>query len=200
MIKVLFQISLDDQKRIVDDLRKCIALAPLFQKTMPTGQKFKYLCTSTGKFGWLSDEKGYRYERKHPQTGKPFPAVPESVLAVCHAAIGIANELPDFQPESCLINYYQADGKLGLHQDNTEKALTRPIISISLGDDCEFLAGGMKRNDPTESIILHSGDVLIMSREHRMCFHGVKRIIPNTAPAGLLKSGGRINLTIRQVE
>ena len=43
MIKVLFQIGLEDQKKIVEELRQCIALAPLFQKTMPTGQKFNYL-------------------------------------------------------------------------------------------------------------------------------------------------------------
>ena len=74
------------------------------------------------------------------------------------------------------------------------------MISISLGDDCLFTIGGLERSDKKHDLILHSGDVLIMAEEHRLVFHGVKRILPGTAPLELkLQQHGRINVTVRQV-
>ncbi|MEG4803561.1 alpha-ketoglutarate-dependent dioxygenase AlkB [Microcoleus sp. ARI1-B5] len=118
-------------------------------------------------------------------------------------AVHVANSVdePTYIPDTCLINYYPASSrsKLGLHQDNSELNLKPAIISISLGDDCEFVVGGTLRSDPLQSITLRSGDILVMHGSSRLAYHGVKRIIPNTAPTGLLKNNGRLNLTIRQV-
>jgi alkylated DNA repair protein (DNA oxidative demethylase) len=101
-------------------------------------------------------------------------------------------------PHTCLVNFYPAkSGKLGLHQDNSEFNQKPPIISISLGNDAVFLLGGKNRNDKTEEIILKSGDVIVLSGESRLAFHGIKKVIPNTS--NILKQDGRINLTIRQV-
>ena len=103
------------------------------------------------------------------------------------------------QPESALINWYGEDGSLGLHQDKTEKCLA-PVISVSIGDDCLFTVGGLERSNRKHDLRLHSGDVLIMAEEHRLVFHGVKRILPNTAPVELeFRQPGRVNITIRQV-
>jgi alkylated DNA repair protein (DNA oxidative demethylase) len=101
------------------------------------------------------------------------------------------------EPEACLVNFYSDDAKMGLHQDRDEKNLDAPVLSISLGNACLFRVGGIQRTDRTLSFKLSSGDVVLLGGEGRLCFHGVDRIYPTTST--LLKSGGRINLTLRRV-
>lgn len=198
MIEVVLKLDIEQQNQLINLCRNIISDAPLFQKTMPNGAKFKYLCTSAGQYGWLSDRKGYRYEEQHPVTKTNFPPMPKMISDIAIQAAEFADE--SIIPESALINWYAEDGKLGLHVDKTENC-DAPVVSISLGDDCVFTIGGLKRTDKKRDVILNSGDVLVMSGEHRYCYHGVKKIIPNTAPKLLdVNSGGRINITIRQVD
>lgn len=197
MFEVIRQLTLEEQIALTEICRDIVKQAPLFQKTMPTGGIFHYLCTSVGEYGWLSDKKGYRYETQHPVAGAAFPPIPPliheiAVQAVAHYGLTI-------RPETALINWYAADGNLGLHQDKTEVSRA-PVVSISLGDDALFIKGGMQRSDPKETIILKSGDVLVMGAEHRLAYHGIKKILPGTAPLALgFKQAGRINITVRQV-
>jgi alkylated DNA repair protein (DNA oxidative demethylase) len=86
---------------------------------------------------------------------------------------------------------------MGLHQDRDEQDLDAPVVSLSLGDTCLFRIGGTKRNDPTQSFRLASGDALVFGGKARLAFHGVDRIMPGTST--LLPEGGRINLTLRRV-
>ena len=86
---------------------------------------------------------------------------------------------------------------MGLHQDRDEADFTEPVVSISLGDDGLFRMGGTERGDPTESLWLNSGDVVVMGAASRLCFHGIDRIKPGTST--LLENGGRLNLTLRVV-
>ena len=95
------------------------------------------------------------------------------------------------------MNYYAGNARMGLHQDRDEQNLEAPVLSVSLGDTCLFRYGGHSRSDPTGSIKLDSGDVILLSGESRMIFHGVDRIYPGTS--ALLKDNGRINLTLRRV-
>jgi alkylated DNA repair protein (DNA oxidative demethylase) len=152
--------------------------------------------TNLGPLGWVSDRDGYRYQATHPETGKPWPPIPEMVLDLWR---GVA-DYPD-EPEACLVNYYAAGTRMGLHQDRDEEDFSAPVVSISLGDACLFRIGGLKRNDPTRSLRLSSGDVVVLGGESRLAFHGVDRIYPGTST--LLKDwfpdGGRINLTLRRV-
>ena len=166
---------------------------------MPTGQKFNCSQTSCGIVGWLSDRKGYRYSSINPVNNQPFAAMPTELIDIAQSLAKLVGEF-DYQPETCLINFYPANGKskLGLHQDNTEQNLKPCIISISLGDDCSFVVGSNRsRKDPLDGILLRSGDVLILHGDSRLAYHGVQRIIPKTSD--LLKNNGRLNLTIRQV-
>lgn len=197
MIEVVHKLNIDTQNEILEDCRAIVQKAPLFQKTMPTGANFKYLCTSAGDYGWLSDRKGYRYEQIHPITQRQFPPIPPTIY---NLSIEIVERLGlSIKPQSALINWYSEGSTLGLHQDRTEESLA-PVVSFSIGDDCIFTIGGLKRTGKKHNIILHSGDVLVMSEEHRLVFHGVKKIIPNTTPIGLnIKQSGRINITVRQV-
>ncbi len=163
---------------------------------MPTGQSFNYSMTNCGDLGWVADRHGYRYQQVHPETFNRFPAMPQVIR---NLAITLAKETgnDDFYPQSCLINLYGKGEKLGMHKDNTEDNLTAPIISVSLGDTGIFVLGGLLRTDETRQYIVQSGDVIVMGGESRNFFHAFKGTVPNTSK--LLKNGGRLNLTIRQV-
>jgi len=148
--------------------------------------------SNCGSLGWISDERGYRYESTHPQSGRPWPAIPDLLLRLWDDVA----QYPD-PPEACLINYYGPTAKMGLHQDRDEADFSAPVVSLSLGDSCLFRVGGGKRSDPTRSFRLNSGDVLVLAGEARLAFHGVDRIYAQTST--LLSEGGRINLTMRRV-
>ena len=53
-----------------------------------------------------------------------------------------------------------------------------PVVSVSLGDDGLFRIGNLTRGGKTESIWLHSGDVVVMGGEARLTYHGIDRIRP----------------------
>jgi len=106
-----------------------------------------------------------------------------------------------FDPDLCILNHYDAEGRMGLHQDKDESeesiAAGLPVVSVSLGDTARFLFGGLKRRDPIEARLLESGDAFVFGGPARLRYHGVSRIIPGTAPAELGVTG-RFNLTFRQ--
>jgi alkylated DNA repair protein (DNA oxidative demethylase) len=181
------------QAAILAAVRAGLAAAPPFRPVMPrTGRPFSVEMTNFGRLGWVSDRQGYRYQPLHPATGNPWPAIPESVLSVWRSVADW-----DGDPEACLVNLYGPQARMGLHQDRDEIELSAPVVSISLGDDALFRAGGATRGGPTDAVRLHSGDVLAMGGESRLCHHGVARIFPGTST--LLGEPGRINLTLRRV-
>ena len=198
---VLFRnrLSPAEQHAILDEVERIIAEAPLFRPQMPTGPTMINSLTNCGPLGWISDRRGYRYEPAHPLTGKPWPPIPRTVL-VCAESLTREAGLGDYAPDACLVNRYEASGKLSLHRDYDEADFKWPIVSFSFGNDAVFLLGGMKRNDPTTPITLHSGDVLVLGGPSRLRYHGVRRIRPGTSPIahGVLPEGGRINLTLRR--
>lgn len=182
------------QEALVAAIRQVVTEAPLFVPRMPkTGKPMSVRMTNCGSLGWMTDkERGYRYQSTHPETGRPWPAIPEVLLALWKDVSGF-----DKPPEACLVNFYDLDAKMGLHQDRDENEFGAPVVSVSLGDQCLFRVGGVSRNDPTRSFRLSSGDVFVFGGESRLIFHGVDRIYPDTST--LLKNAGRINLTLRRV-
>ena len=186
-------LSPERQKNVVAALREIIALAPLFAPTMPrSGKPFSVRMTNCGSLGWVSDSAGYRYQPNHPVTGRHWPAIPAAIASLW------AELLPEAAaPEACLVNYYSADAKMGLHQDRDERALDTPVLSLSLGDAARFRLGGALRNAPTRAFPLRSGDAFTFGGPSRLAFHGVDRIEPGTS--ALLPEGGRFNLTLRRV-
>jgi len=170
-----------------------IARAPLFVPRMPkTGKPFSVRMTNCGPLGWVSDEAGYRYQPTHPETGAPWPPMPESLRAAWRELGGYPHE-----PQACLVNVYAPTARMSLHQDRDEEDFAAPVVSLSLGETCLFRLGGTTRDAPTRSFRLASGDALVLGGEARLALHGVDRIIPGTST--LLPDGGRINLTLRRV-
>lgn len=182
------------QAALLAALRRVIAEAPLFTPTMPrSGKPMSVRMTNCGPLGWVTDkQRGYRYQPTHPQTGKPWPAIPPMLLALWDEAARY--KAP---PEACLVNYYVGNAKMGLHQDKDEEDFAAPVLSVSLGDTGIFRVGGRSRKDPTETYELESGDVVVLGGEDRLAYHGIDRILPGTSD--LLPEGGRINLTLRRV-
>lgn len=183
----------EGQKRLLAAVRGIFAAAPLFTPRMPkSGRPFTVRMSNCGPLGWVSDERGYRYQATHPGNGRPWPAMPAMLLALWDALARYPHP-----PEACLINYYRPGAKMGLHQDRDEADFDAPVVSISLGDSCLFRVGGEKRSDPSRSFRLNSGDIVVLGGDARLAFHGVDRIYPGTSR--LLAEGGRLNLTLRRV-
>jgi alkylated DNA repair protein (DNA oxidative demethylase) len=182
------------QEALVEAVRDIVRDAPLYVPAMPkTGKEMSVRMTNCGPLGWVTDkEGGYRYQPLHPVTGKPWPPIPEMLLALWREVSGYPHP-----PEACLVNFYADTAKMGLHQDRDEADLAAPVVSVSLGDECLFRVGGSSRQARTVSFRLQSGDVVVLGGESRLAFHGVDRIYPSTS--ALLKNGGRINLTLRRV-
>jgi alkylated DNA repair protein (DNA oxidative demethylase) len=158
-----------------------------------TGKPMSVRMTNCGALGWVTDrERGYRYQATHPVTDRPWPAMPPRLLALWDELA-----LYPHPPEACLVNFYDDDARMGLHQDRDEADLAAPVLSISLGDACLFRIGQTRRDGPTVSLRLESGDVVVLGGEGRLCFHGVDRIYPMSST--LLPKGGRLNLTLRRV-
>lgn len=177
------------QAALVSDLRAVVAAAPLFHPETQSGRRMSVRMTSAGAVGWVSDRRGYRYDPHHP-SGGTWPPIPARLLTLWRA-----HARADVLPDTALVNFYGPGARMGLHQDRDEADLTRPVLSVSLGDDALFRIGGTTRGGPTVSHWLRSGDVLVLEGASRLAFHGIDRLRPGTST--LLAQGGRINVTMR---
>ncbi|WP_186388722.1 alpha-ketoglutarate-dependent dioxygenase AlkB [Stappia sp. TSB10P1A] len=181
------------QKDLLEEIRAVVAVAPLFTPAMPrTGTPFSVRMTNCGALGWVSDRAGYRYQPEHPLTGEPWPAMPPRLLDLWRQ---LTPEAPP--PEACLVNFYGPKARMGLHQDRDEATFEAPVISVSLGATALFRIGGRSRKDPTRSLRLASGDVVVLGGAARLAYHGIDRLLPGTST--LVRGDGRINLTLRRV-
>jgi alkylated DNA repair protein (DNA oxidative demethylase) len=181
------------QEKLLAVLREVMRRAPVYTPHMPkSGRPLSVRMTNCGPLGWMTDAGGYRYQPHHPETGEPWPPIPEILLAAWRDLSRYPHA-----PEACLVNIYGPAARMGLHQDRDEEDMTAPVVSLSLGDSCLFRIGGDKRTDRTRAFRLASGDAVVLGGHARLAFHGVDRIIPGTST--LLPEGGRINLTLRRV-
>ncbi|MGP6089022.1 alpha-ketoglutarate-dependent dioxygenase AlkB family protein [Antarctobacter jejuensis] len=178
------------QEALVARLREVLAVAPLFTPMTRRGPMTVRM-SAAGRFGWISDRRGYRYEERHPD-GMAWPPIPDEVLAIWSAVSGCER-----MPECCLINWYGEGARMGLHRDEDEANFAFPVVSVSLGDEGLFRMGNPERGGRTQSIWLKSGDVVVMGGAARLSHHGVDRI--RFGSSTLLPKGGRINLTLRVV-
>ncbi len=171
-----------------------IAEAPLVRPVTPWGKPMSVRMTSAGRLGWVIERGKYRYAARHPETGEPWPPIPSSVLEVWRTVSGW-----DGDPDCCLVNWYGEGARMGLHRDadEGEAGFAAPVVSISLGDPARFRMGGTSRKDPTESVVLTSGDVVVMGGAARLAYHGIDRVL--FGADDLLAGHGRINLTLRVV-
>ena len=169
-------------------------LAPFRHLITPGGFRMSVAMTNCGSVGWVSDEKGYRYDPIDPETRQPWPPMPEPFRELATRAASVGG-FENFAPDACLINRYKPGARLTLHQDKDERDFTAPIVSISLGLPAIFLFGGLTRNERPRRIRLESGDVVIWGGPSRLAFHGVAPLANGEHP---LTGRIRINLTFRK--
>ncbi len=189
-------LPLDEQRTLVERCRTLID-ASGYVPTVRGGGKMHVRMMCLGRH-W--NPLTYRYEAtRSDHDGLPAPPVPadwRTLAARAAADAGFA-----CAPDICLINFYDGDGRMGVHQDKDESPASiadgAPVVSLSLGDTARFLFGGLKRRDPVEALFLESGDAFVFGGPARLRYHGVSRILAGTAPAAL-RLDGRFNLTFRQ--
>jgi DNA oxidative demethylase len=192
------RLSVVDQAALVDRCRALIdGAVPGYVPVVRGGGTMHVRMLCLGRH-W--NGKTYRYETHRSDFDNlPAPPLPPDFAEL---ARGIAEAAGmTLAADLCILNYYDADGRMGLHQDKDESepsiAAGLPVVSISLGDSARFMFGGGRRKDPVEARLLESGDAFVFGGPARLRFHGVSRIVPDTAPPELgLK--GRFNLTFRQ--
>lgn len=191
-------LTIAEQLSIVDRCRALVdGPVPAYVPIVRGGGKMHVRMLCLGRH-W--NGKTYQYEETRSDfDGLPAPPLPDEFKALADriaASVGMP-----LDADLCILNYYDADGRMGLHQDKDESrdsiAAGVPVVSVSLGDTARFLFGGLRRRDPIESRLLRSGDAFVFGGPARLRYHGVSRILPGTAPRELALTG-RFNLTFRQ--
>ena len=178
---------------LLSAIEAVIAAAPLRRMLTPGGLAMSVAMTNCGGLGWVSDRAGYRYAPLDPLSGNAWPALPAAFASLAASAAAPAG-FPGFAPDVCLVNEYTPGTRLSLHQDRDERDFAQPIVSVSLGMSATFLLGGLKRNDRTQRIPLHHGDVLVWGGPARLRYHGV---LPLKGEMHPVLGTRRVNLTFR---
>ncbi|CAF0775387.1 unnamed protein product [Brachionus calyciflorus] len=135
-------------------------------------------CQNFGEFNKLRwTTIGYHYDwtnKVYNELDYTDPPVDVAELSrVIAALIGYKN----YKPEAGIINYYHLNSTLSAHQDHSEKNMNAPLISISLGSSAVFLIGTTTKTEKPVSLLLRSGDVVIMSEKARLAYHAVPKIL-----------------------
>ena len=193
-------LSIDDQRALIAQCRALVdGAVPAYAPVVRGGGKMHVRMLCLGRH-W--NGQTYAYEPTRTDFDNlPAPPLPDNLKRLAQDLARAA--AMTFDPDLCILNYYDADGRMGLHQDKDESeqslAAGLPVVSVSLGDTARFLFGGLKRKDPVESRLLESGDAFVFGGPARLRYHGVSRILPGTAPREL-DLAGRFNLTFRQYD
>ena len=191
-------LPIDEQRALVDRCR-AIMEGPSggYVPTVRGGGKMHVRMVCLGRH-W--NPLTYQYESTRADyDNAPVAPVPDEWVRLASRIAGAAGFT--FEPDLCIMNWYNADGRMGLHQDKDEGRESIeagwPVVSVSIGDTARFLFGGTKRREPIQSLLLESGDAFVFGGPARLRYHGVSRIIPGTAPSELGVEG-RFNLTFRR--
>ena len=163
-------LALDKQLLMAIDA--IIARAPLRRMVTPGGYTMSVAMTNCGRVGWVTDRTGYRYDPRDPESGAPWPAMPDVFGTLANGAAEEAG-FRGFTPDACLINCYEPGTRLSLHQYKDEQDYRHPVVSVSLGLPATFQFGGLKRTDPVHRYTLRHGDIAVWGGPSRLCYHGV---------------------------
>ena len=193
---ILRQFAKSHADQLLIESELITAQSPYRIMTTPGGGKMSVSISNCGQCGWISDHKGYRYEHTDPLTHQPWPEIPKIYQQLASAACEKAG-FPAYHVDACLLNKYEPNSRMGLHQDHDEQDLIAPIISVSLGLDAIFLFGGKNRQHPSKRYLLNHGDVVVFGGASRLNYHGIAAIKPTSSVDNFLDY--RLNLTFRKV-
>ena len=186
--------ALPVEESLLAAIDRIAAQAPFRRMVTPGGFQMSVAMTNCGSVGWVTDRTGYRYDSSDPDSGAPWPLMPDVFLALARDAAEEAG-FTGFVPDACLINCYEPGARLSLHQDKDERDYAHPVVSVSLGLPATFQFGGLKRNDRPLKVPLHHGDVVVWGGPARLVYHGVLVLKEGEHPA---LGRRRVNLTFRK--
>jgi DNA oxidative demethylase len=191
---ILRGFALADEAPILAALQGIVANAPFRHLVTPGGFRMSVAMTNCGTLGWVSDRRGYRYDAIDPDSGRPWPPMPDVFQCLAQEAAAKTG-FPEFEPDVCLVNRYEPGARLTLHQDRNEHHFIAPIVSVSLGLPAVFLFGGLRRSDKTQRVHLTHGDVAVWGGPARMRYHGIAPLKAGYHPS---TGANRLNLTFRK--
>lgn len=114
------------------------------------------------------DTKVYSEDMKNQ-----FPQDLSDLTKFFAEALGFEN----YSAEAAIVNYYPIGTTLAGHTDHSEANLEAPLFSFSFGQKAIFLLGGQSKEEKPSAMFLKSGDIVVMSKESRLCYHAVPRIM-----------------------
>ena len=176
-------LDAEEQRRFWEICRDLAdGAVPMYSPTVRGGKKMSVGMLCLGRH-WNATTYSYEPTRSDFDSLAVPPLPPEFERLAVEAAARAGFPL---RADLCIMNYYDQDSRMGVHQDKDESRESIeagvPIVSVSLGDTARFVVGGLTRREPTRPLMLRSGDVLVMGGVSRLRFHGVTRILPGTAP------------------
>jgi alkylated DNA repair protein (DNA oxidative demethylase) len=193
-------LSVERQRELVVACREWAkGPAPMRHTRLPSGGT---MSVQTVCLGWHWTP--YRYTRTAvDQGGAEVAPFPDWLADLGRAAVSDAYEDPAagsaYSPDAALINFYDGQAKMGMHQDKDERS-DAPVVSLSIGDSCLFRFGNTEnRGKPYTDIELRSGDLFVFGGPARFAYHGVVRgTQAGTGDPATGMTGGRLNLTLRE--
>ena len=188
----------DEQRRLVEACRAwAVGPVPIRYTRLPRGG---VMSVQTVCIGW--HWQPYRYTRiAEDVNGAAVAEFPGWMVELGRRALVEAYQDPaagdGYTPDTALINFYDGEAKLGMHQDKDEKS-GAPVVSLSIGDTCVFRFGNTEnRTRPWTDVELASGDLFVFGGPSRFAYHGVPKIRPGTCDPATGLARGRLNITMR---
>ncbi|BEV14767.1 DNA oxidative demethylase AlkB [Herbaspirillum sp. DW155] len=187
-------VSEEEAAQLMAGIETVLAASPLRHMQTPGGFRMSVAMSNCGRFGWVTDRRGYRYQSLDPLAERDWPPMPDAFMALAVRAAETAG-FAGFDPDACLVNRYDPGARMSLHQDKNEQDMAQPIVSVSLGLPATFLFGGMARTDKPQRMRLESGDVVVWGGAARLAFHGIDTLRDGEHA---LTGRCRYNLTFRR--
>ncbi|MFD3512683.1 alpha-ketoglutarate-dependent dioxygenase AlkB family protein [Streptomyces sp. NPDC058657] len=189
-------LSLAEQRELVVACREWArGPVPLRRTRLPGGGVMSVRSVGVG-WHW----EPYRYVRT--ADGVPVAEFPDWLGDLGRRALVAAYERADagdgYAPDMALVNFYDDEARMGMHQDREERS-SAPVVSLSIGDSCVFRLGNTEtRGRPYTDVELTSGDLFVFGGESRFAYHGVPKVRPGTGDPATGLAGGRLNITLRE--
>ncbi|WP_182442232.1 alpha-ketoglutarate-dependent dioxygenase AlkB [Streptacidiphilus sp. PB12-B1b] len=191
-------LSPEQQRELVRACRGWAAgPVPMRHTRLPRGG---VMSVQTVCVGW--HWQPYAYTRTAGDVnGRRVAEFPEWLLALGRRALADAYRdraaAEAYTPDTALINFYDGDARMGMHQDKDEHS-GAPVVSLSIGDTCTFRFGNTEnRGRPYTDVQLASGDLFVFGGPSRLAYHGVPKVLAGSGDPATGMAGGRLNLTLR---
>ncbi|WP_234430834.1 alpha-ketoglutarate-dependent dioxygenase AlkB family protein [Streptomyces sp. NRRL F-4489] len=191
-------LSLAEQRELVSACRDWArGPVPIRHTRLPRGG---VMSVQTVCIGWHWQPYAYR-RTADDVNGARVAEFPDWLVALGRRALvdayQDASAGDDYTPDTALINFYDGEAKLGMHQDKEERS-SAPVVSLSIGDTCVFRLGNTEtRTKPYTDIELASGDLFVFGGPSRFVYHGVPKVYPGTGDPATGLTAGRLNITMR---